>query len=612
MNLRRTLKDYSFFCLAFVYLVSRFFHSEVYWVIPAEYFLFLHTLLEFFSIIVSFTIALQCFASYPYTMSDRKYFLGIVFISVGLFDLMHVLMYKGMFFNTTGARATYFWLFARIAEASGLLIYILNRAPKRKHSLSLGFISALVVLIGVMKWGPSFPRLLNSDGGVTSLKVAIEYFICSLQLISLLMLLHRSLIEKREHHSDLIKALLIIFVSELFFTVYQDVYDLDNLLGHFFKFWGYVFILKSILVKNLHEPFQKIEMSLAHLNTIFEFAPVGLTIIRKSDYQILEGNNCFRRYLGLSEKGIIGKTPFEVGLSETDWPKIIAYANSKNSCAVTPPSYLEIPVVINDHTIRIAAISAESIELDREECILMSMTDITELNRLHAEMTRLDRLNLVGQMAAGIAHEIRNPMTTVRGYLQLMGEKSQNTGQKSIISFMIEELDRANSIIKEYLTLAKSHEVTYQSLNLNNMLQNLYPLIEADSFTQNKQIKFDPGKIPDIEINSKEITQLVLNLCRNALDAMLEGGCLRIQTYVKDQNVVLSVKDEGHGIPKELLEKLGTPFFTTKENGTGLGLAICYSIAQSHQARIDVNSNSNGTEFLVSFPIQSTATSKDN
>ncbi|WP_019850800.1 MASE3 domain-containing protein [Desulfitobacterium sp. PCE1] len=605
MFLRKTLKHYSIAVIGLLYFISRLFYSGAHWVIPSEYFLFLHTLLEFFSIIVSFTIGLQCLASYPYTKSDRKYLLGIFFITVGLFDLLHTLTYNGMFLNTTGARSIYFSLTARLTESSGLLIYILNRAPKKRVSMVFGSAFLVTALIVIMKWGPYLPPMLLPDG-VTSLKIFVESLAGSLNLIAFFVLIYKSRLERAENCPNLSNALLLLLICELFFTIYHTPYDSDNLVGHIFKFLGYTYILKNILIKNLHEPFKEIQSAYKDFNTIFQFAPVGLSIIRKSDHQFLEINHFFMNFLGLPDKDVIGKTPMEVGFSEADWTKVLAYAENNNYYfAETTLANLEISLEREGSKVSIAAISAETIQLGHEECILMSVTDIKELKSLHTEMIRLDRLNLVGQMAAGIAHEIRNPMTTVRGYLQLMDEKSQDIGQKSTLHFMIEELDRANSILKEFLTLAKNNKPNYQILNLNKLLQNLHPLIEADSFTQNKQIRFTPGDIPDIELSPKDITQLVLNLCINGLDAMSEGGCLTIQTYKKDHSVILSIKDEGHGIPKELLEKLGTPFFTTKENGTGLGLSICYKIAKSHNAKIDVTSSSEGTLFQISFPLQS-------
>lgn len=229
--------------------------------------------------------------------------------------------------------------------------------------------------------------------------------------------------------------------------------------------------------------------------------------------------------------------------------------------------------------------------------------DISKRKKAEEEIARLDRLNLVGQLAAGIGHEIRNPMTTVRGYLQLLGAKPDYLAQKSTFELMISELDRANSIITEFLSLAQTKQTELKPQNLNDILNKLYPLLESDAFTQNKQISFIPGEVPDLKLNGNEISQLVLNLIRNGLEAMEERGSLTISTYVEEDKVVLAIEDEGCGIPLENLKKLGTPFFTTKDNGTGLGLATCYKIAECHNAKIQIMSSFSGTIFLTSFPI---------
>ena len=109
--------------------------------------------------------------------------------------------------------------------------------------------------------------------------------------------------------------------------------------------------------------------------------------------------------------------------------------------------------------------------------------------------------------------------------------------------------------------------------------------------------------MPNLELNGNQITQLILNLTRNGLESMQERGCLIVKSYVGDGKVVLAIEDEGCGIPPENLRKVGTPFFTTKDFGTGLGLATCYKIAESHNAKIDIDSSSRGTTFFISFPI---------
>ena len=236
-----------------------------------------------------------------------------------------------------------------------------------------------------------------------------------------------------------------------------------------------------------------------------------------------------------------------------------------------------------------------------EEGLSVYYHDISERRMFEKEMARLDRLNLVGQMAAGIGHEVRNPMTTVRGFLQLLGDKEEFIQFKSYFELMIDELDRANSIITEFLSLAKNKTVDLKPLSLNSLIENLYPLIQADAMVCDKEINLQLQDTKVLYLDEKEIRQLILNLVRNGMEAMSGSGTLTIRTFMDAEAVVLAVQDEGSGIKAESLEKVGTPFFTTKENGTGLGLATCYSITARHNAEIHIDTGISGTTFFVRF-----------
>ncbi len=228
--------------------------------------------------------------------------------------------------------------------------------------------------------------------------------------------------------------------------------------------------------------------------------------------------------------------------------------------------------------------------------------EIKKRERIELEVDKLERLNIIGQLAAGLGHEVRNPMTTIRGFLQMLQVKPDLHTYKSYFDLMIEELDRANTIITDFLSLAKIKPTKLKRECLNKLLDNIFPLLLADAYTQGKKCIFEPGDITELDIDTNEITQLVLNLARNGLDAMHPDGCLTIKTFLDGHNIVLSVRDEGTGINPEHISKLGTPFFTTKESGTGLGLPMCYSIAHRHRGQIDVKTGSDGTTFLVQFP----------
>lgn len=236
-----------------------------------------------------------------------------------------------------------------------------------------------------------------------------------------------------------------------------------------------------------------------------------------------------------------------------------------------------------------------------KENMLSLQEEISRREHMETEMARLDRLNLIGEMAAGIGHEVRNPMTTVRGFLQLMEEKDRYAQDREFFNLMLSELDRANSIITEFLSLAKNKAMDLKERDLNAIIDNLFPLIQADALVRDKSIEKDLGDLPILLLDEKEIRQLILNLVRNGLEAMPGGGKLTIRTIMSGEEAVLAVQDEGIGIEDEVLGKLGTPFFTTKDTGTGLGLAVCYSIAARHKAGIDVKTTPKGTTFYVRF-----------
>lgn len=266
----------------------------------------------------------------------------------------------------------------------------------------------------------------------------------------------------------------------------------------------------------------------------------------------------------------------------------------------TPIRNMKISYQTKTGEVRRGLLSTEMIEIQDETCVLIVLIDITERDLLEKEVSRLDRLNLVGEMAAGIAHEIRNPMTTVRGFLQI-GKIDSRQLSPEHIDLMLEELDRANGIIKEFLNLAKNKTNHKTKQPLNSIIEALFPLIQAEALLAGKRVLLDLEDCAELYLDEKEIRQLVLNLSLNGLEAMDSGGQLTIKTYPEGQEVIMEIRDQGIGITPELLDKIGTPFFTTKDNGTGLGLAVCYSIAERHHAVIKVQTNDQGTIFSIHF-----------
>lgn len=230
--------------------------------------------------------------------------------------------------------------------------------------------------------------------------------------------------------------------------------------------------------------------------------------------------------------------------------------------------------------------------------------DITDRKQMEAEMKRLDGLNLIGQMAASIAHEIRNPMTTVRGFLQLLGSKPNLLDYKNYFELMIEELDRANSIITEFLSLSRNTPIELNMQNLNTIFNKLLPMLQADALKNEHIIIVELEEIPNFELNEQEIRQVILNLARNGFESMAAGGVITIKTYLENDQAVIAVSDQGSGIPPEVLKNIGKPFLTTKDNGTGLGLAVSYNIVHRYGGTINIETGTEGTTFVIKLPLK--------
>lgn len=342
-----------------------------------------------------------------------------------------------------------------------------------------------------------------------------------------------------------------------------------------------------------------LRLSEERFSKAFKAIPCAMSIHRLSDGKVIDVNKGFLTVSGYGREEVIGVTSSKLRywVDPGSYPRIITKIH-RNQGVV---SNLEIKFYTKSGEERVGLLSAVIIELNNESCILMAINDITEIRHLEKEMAQLDRLNLIAQMAAGIGHEIRNPMTTVRGFLQLLSDKEGQRKYKDYYDLMIGELDRANLIITEYLSLAKNRVIDLQPGNLNNVIEAMYPLLLADAIIHNNDIIVELGDVPDILFDENEIRQLILNLVRNGLEAMPSGGNLTISTVLEDGEVVLFVQDQGGGIKPEVMDKIGTPFFTTKETGTGLGLAVCYSVAHRHNAKIKINTSPEGSTFQVRF-----------
>ncbi|MCI1589535.1 PAS domain-containing sensor histidine kinase [Heyndrickxia oleronia] len=216
------------------------------------------------------------------------------------------------------------------------------------------------------------------------------------------------------------------------------------------------------------------------------------------------------------------------------------------------------------------------------------------------------KLELVGTLAASTAHEIRNPLTGIKGLFQLLSEKYKDPKDQFYFSIVNKEIDRINEIVNEFLILGKPTIQKMEEIHLDQVINDLNPLIfsESNLFNVHYSYKINSEKII-VLATMDQLKQVILNITKNALESMSVGGQLIINLDKKDEEAILSIRDNGNGISEEDLKKIFTPFFTSKENGTGLGLVVCKRIIESFNGTIEIKSKINkGTEVIITLPLQ--------
>jgi two-component system nitrogen regulation sensor histidine kinase GlnL len=249
---------------------------------------------------------------------------------------------------------------------------------------------------------------------------------------------------------------------------------------------------------------------------------------------------------------------------------------------------------------------------------ILVLRDLTNIRELEDAVRHADRLSALGTLAAGLAHEIKNPLGGIKGAAQLLDlELPADSELRDNVRVMVKEVERVNRIVEELLALASPRKLALGKVNLHQVLGDIVTLQKRAAAGRQItfQQQFDPS-IPPILGDEGLLTQLFLNLVKNAVEAVESGGTVRVASRVisdysmtqkgerRSRMVAVDVGDDGPGIPKEQLENLFTPFFTTKAKGTGLGLPICQKIVSEHRGMIRVESEvGHGTTFTVMVPL---------
>ncbi|WP_407653374.1 PAS domain-containing sensor histidine kinase [Brevibacillus ruminantium] len=234
--------------------------------------------------------------------------------------------------------------------------------------------------------------------------------------------------------------------------------------------------------------------------------------------------------------------------------------------------------------------------------------DISNFRSFEQKIERNERLAMIGQIAAGTAHEIRNPLTSIKGFLQMFLQSFSENGmdrERTYTEIMLTEINRINSLVSEFLLLSKPRDVQYAIVDLNIVFEEILPIVESQALLYGIDVQFSSrGNLPLVVGDNELLKQVFINICKNGIEAMGEQGTLNISHHIDPDGdkVSIDIRDTGPGIPLYIVDKIFDPFFTTKEEGTGLGLSVCQKIIHDIGGQIRLSSKGYGTTFHILLP----------
>lgn len=230
--------------------------------------------------------------------------------------------------------------------------------------------------------------------------------------------------------------------------------------------------------------------------------------------------------------------------------------------------------------------------------------DISKQKETEKLLLKAEKLNIAGQLAAAVAHEIRNPLTALKGFVQLLGGTNVDPKRAYIFPILQDEISRIESITSELLLLAKPQAVESEPLQLGAVLQSVTALIGSQANMSGVEIDLRCEHTESVIGEENRLKQVFVNIVKNAIEVMPDGGCVTIEVGQLGAEVFVRVTDQGHGIKPEHMERIGEPFYSTKEKGTGLGLMVTKKIIGDHAGRLEIDSRLGvGTVVTVFLPV---------
>lgn len=361
----------------------------------------------------------------------------------------------------------------------------------------------------------------------------------------------------------------------------------------------------SIYMKKLKAAFDEKNRMRHQLESFIDHSTDAIYLLDIDGY-ITQINLAFQQLYGYKPQEVIGKQNVTVPIEyQAEKEQLIKQLKNGGVCLKPIDSIRvtksgeEIPVSVTVTPIKDAN--------NQITGFAVVSRDMRHRHQMEELIRRSEKLNTVGQLAAGVAHEIRNPLTTLKGFLQLQ-LRTQRFNQEHV-EVMLSELDRINLIVSEFLILSKPQAVKFKCKDIRDIMSDVLAFMNSEAILHNVIFKTEyTNMMCKVECEENQLKQVFINLLKNAMEAMPNGGQVLIKVECNTQYVTCHINDEGVGIDAETLSRIGDPFFTAKENGTGLGMMVSQKIISSHNGTLDIKSQVNvGTTVMVSLPLYKSA-----
>jgi two-component system sensor histidine kinase HydH len=370
----------------------------------------------------------------------------------------------------------------------------------------------------------------------------------------------------------------------------------------------------GVILLSLAQSYRATKVSLSRIkafsDNLVENMPIGLIAINEQ-HKIASFNHVAEFTLGLSAEKLIGQNavkvlPVELLQQIDSLDAGTSLIEKEIECSTQKGR--RIPLEVGAQSLRDADSNLFG--------YVLLFKDLSEIRALRREIARNQRLASVGRLAAGVAHEIRNPLSSIKGLATYFKERYQDKlDDQQIANIMIQEVDRLNRVVGQLLDFARPIKISKKSISMQALIEDSLKLVERQASEKNIRIETRfPSQMGPVSVDPDRINQVLLNLYLNAIDSMDEGGRLKIMIPNSQPTHKTEIKiiDDGNGISQEDLAHIFDPYFTTKTTGTGLGLAIVHNIVGAHGGKVTVESHpGRGTTFTISLPLKAKDESDD-